>query len=306
MLEAVCTRMHAYIPIYVLSSVKFSHQCIYMCQIYVCMHMCVYLCEKSVEWWVYRLKSLSTGVYFFILGFDPPRASSSVLSDLSRTHTVNAWHWPEETVSAAEERITNRLQPRYPPPLLPSLIINAPKSSRVLKWEAETFVSPSLLSPPVSLSVFSVFAFSVALLRYIFCGSGPCYPPAIASSSVPLLLTFLCLCIYLWSLSQLSSPLFLQFSLFFISFVFFLQVLFLFAGVASPTVIFSPLDCPAVLLLVCLCMAVYLLFCAFGQCLVSPSVLVSLLRCPCSSSFCFTVRRRAYLISSAFVVRLFC
>ncbi|CDJ68125.1 hypothetical protein, conserved [Eimeria necatrix] len=72
-------------------------------------------------------------------GFDPPRASSSVLSDLSRTHTVNAWHWPEETVSAAEERITNRLQPRYPPPLLPSLIINAPKSSRVLKWEAETF-----------------------------------------------------------------------------------------------------------------------------------------------------------------------
>lgn len=190
-------------------------------------------------------------MYCFILGFDPPRASSSVLSDLSRTHTVNAWHWPEETVSAAEERITNRLQPRYPPPLLPSLIINAPKSSRVLKWEAETFVSPS---PPVSLLVFSVFALSVAPLRaplrYIFCGSGPCYPPAIASSSVPLLLTFLCFCIYLQSLSQLSSPFIL--AVFLVFYVFFLHVPFLFAGVAFPTVTFAPLDCHALFLLVCL------------------------------------------------------
>ncbi|KAL8436671.1 hypothetical protein ACSSS7_001496 [Eimeria intestinalis] len=44
-----------------------------------------------------------------------------------------------ETLAAAERRQAARRKPLQPPPLLPSAIINSPKNTRVLKWEAETF-----------------------------------------------------------------------------------------------------------------------------------------------------------------------
>ncbi|KAL8271984.1 hypothetical protein Esti_004108 [Eimeria stiedai] len=45
----------------------------------------------------------------------------------------------KETLAAAERRRAARRKPLQPPPLLPTAIINSPKNTRVLKWEAETF-----------------------------------------------------------------------------------------------------------------------------------------------------------------------
>ncbi|OEH78356.1 hypothetical protein cyc_07201 [Cyclospora cayetanensis] len=67
-------------------------------------------------------------------------ASTPSVDELASNYVLNEDFLWEETVEAAEERIANRRKPPYLPPPLPCLIINAPKSTRALKWETETFV----------------------------------------------------------------------------------------------------------------------------------------------------------------------
>ncbi|KFH01654.1 hypothetical protein TGVAND_267790B [Toxoplasma gondii VAND] len=45
----------------------------------------------------------------------------------------------KENVEHIEERMFTKERKRWPPTLLPMLIVNAPKSRRVLRWELETF-----------------------------------------------------------------------------------------------------------------------------------------------------------------------
>ncbi|XP_026194119.1 uncharacterized protein LOC34623214 [Cyclospora cayetanensis] len=66
-------------------------------------------------------------------------ASTPSVDELASNYVLNEDFLWEETVEAAEERIANRRKPPYLPPPLPCLIINAPKSTRALKWETETF-----------------------------------------------------------------------------------------------------------------------------------------------------------------------
>ncbi|KAL8439818.1 hypothetical protein Efla_004344 [Eimeria flavescens] len=77
-----------------------------------------------------------------IPGVRPPRASpppDSFWDSLDSDYELDEDFMLKETLAAAERRQAARRQLLLPPPLLPTVILNCPKSTRVLKWEAETF-----------------------------------------------------------------------------------------------------------------------------------------------------------------------
>lgn len=160
---------------------------------YICMYICIY---------VYILSCFFCGVVAFVCvsGVTPPLGSpppDAYWSDLECMYSLNDDFILEEKLEAAEERIANRRKALYPPPLLPTVIINSPKSTRILKWEAETFVSlfaVPFLSPccPVFSSRLCLSAVAASLLMSLLLSllvARPlslalcfCLPPSVASA----------------------------------------------------------------------------------------------------------------------------